>query len=88
MKITIDIDCSPEEARRFLGLPDVTPLQEAFVAELQKRMMSGLKSRDGEALMKLWFPSSFEGWERLQKTLWQQMAAAASPRPQKEKDKK
>ena len=23
MKITIDVDCSPEEARAFLGLPDV-----------------------------------------------------------------
>jgi len=28
MKITMNIECTPEEARRFLGLPDVTGLQE------------------------------------------------------------
>ena len=28
MKITMDIECTPEEARRFLGLPDVTGSQE------------------------------------------------------------
>lgn len=79
MKISIDIDCTPEEARRFFGLPDVTPLQEAFVAEMEKRMMAGLKSMDAEALMKHWFPGSFEGWEKLQKAMWQQMTAGAKP---------
>ena len=26
MKVTVDIDCTPADARAFLGLPDVTPL--------------------------------------------------------------
>ena len=26
MKITVDVDCTPEEARAFLGLPDVKPM--------------------------------------------------------------
>ena len=26
MKVTVDVDCTPEEARRFLGLPDLTPV--------------------------------------------------------------
>ena len=60
MKISIDIDCTPEEARRFMGLPDVAPLQQAFVTELEKRMMAGLKSMDADSLMKLWLPSSME----------------------------
>lgn len=34
MKITIDVDCTPDEARRFLGLPDVAPMQEALMAQL------------------------------------------------------
>ena len=29
MKVTIDIDCTPEEARRFMGLPDLTPVHDA-----------------------------------------------------------
>ncbi|MDJ0943390.1 MAG: DUF6489 family protein [Kiloniellales bacterium] len=77
MKIRIDIDCTPEEARRFFGLPDVTQLQESVMAELEKQSLARLKSMDVDALMKQWFPSSIEGWERLQKTMWQQMTSAA-----------
>ena len=29
MKVTVEVDCTPEEARRFLGLPDVVPMQQA-----------------------------------------------------------
>ncbi len=77
MKIRIDIDCTPEEARRFFGLPDVTPMQESVMAELEKQTLARLKSMDVDTLMKQWFPSSIEGWERLQKAMWQQMAGAA-----------
>ncbi len=31
MKITVDIDCTPEEARAFFGLPNVQPMQDAPV---------------------------------------------------------
>lgn len=31
MKITVDVDCSPTEARAFLGLPDLTPLHDKYV---------------------------------------------------------
>ena len=78
MKIRIDIDCTPEEARRFVGLPDVTQMQEAVMAELEKQTLTRLKSMDVDTLMKQWFPSSVEGWERLQKAMWQQMTSAAS----------
>ena len=33
MKITIDFDATPDEARRFFGLPDIAPMQEALVAD-------------------------------------------------------
>ena len=51
MKITIDIDCTPEEARRFLGLPDFAAVNEA----LQQRMAENLKSMDPESLAKNWW---------------------------------
>src|SRR6516164_5311770 len=35
MKFKIDIDCTPEEARAFLGLPDVKPLQEALLPDVK-----------------------------------------------------
>ena len=41
MNVTVNVDCTPEEARTFLGLPDLQPMQAAVMAEMEKRMMSG-----------------------------------------------
>jgi hypothetical protein len=43
MKVTIDIDCTPDEARRFLGLPDVAPMQAALLAEVQAQMEKSIR---------------------------------------------
>ena len=34
MKVTVEVDCTPVEARTFLGLPDVTGLNDALVTEM------------------------------------------------------
>src|SRR3546814_12527510 len=65
MKIHVDVDCTPEEARVFLGLPDVVPLQEALMEELQKRMMANLQVMEPEQLFKTWLPAGLPGWEQL-----------------------
>jgi len=54
MKINIEIDCTPTEARAFLGLPDVAPLNEQLVAEIQKRMAENVSAMQPEELMKSW----------------------------------
>lgn len=54
MKINVEVDCSPAEARAFLGLPDVAPLNEAMVAEMQKRMQANVAAMQPEELMKTW----------------------------------
>ncbi len=80
MKITIDVDCTPEEARAFLGLPDVAPMQAAVMEELRKRMSAGLESMDPETLMKTWMPlglQGLEGLEQAQKMFWSQMSQTA-----------
>lgn len=77
MKITINIDCTPEEARTFLGLPDVKPLQETLLRQLQERMAAGLQATDAETLVKAWLPAGLQGLEQIQRFLWTQMAAAA-----------
>jgi len=38
MNINVSVDCTPEEARRFLGLPDVTKANEVYVDALTKAM--------------------------------------------------
>lgn len=43
MKVNVEIDCSPEEARRFLGLPDVSKANEVYV-DAMTRAMQGVGS--------------------------------------------
>lgn len=38
MKVNVEVECSPEEARRFLGLPDVSKANEAYVDGIVKAM--------------------------------------------------
>ncbi len=74
MKITIDIDCTPEEARAFFGLPDVAPLQAEMMKELQERMMKTLAAMDAEKLMQTWLSSGAQTFEQMQRAFWEQFA--------------
>jgi hypothetical protein len=74
VKIKIDIDCTPAEARAFLGLPDVGPLQAEILAALRERMTKSLETMDPEKLMKLWLGGGAQGLEQWQKAFWEQFA--------------
>jgi hypothetical protein len=39
MKVTVEVDCTPEEGRRFLGLPDVVPMQQACVGPFVREVI-------------------------------------------------
>jgi len=78
MKIKVDIDCTPEEMRSFLGLPDVTQLQDVVVSTMRERMEEMIRSADAEALMKLWTPGGMQGLEAMQKMFWS-MAGGKEP---------
>lgn len=54
MKVNIEIDCSPAEARAFLGLPDVTALNEHLTKEMVRRMDANMESLEPDALMRQW----------------------------------
>jgi len=88
MKITIDIDCTPQEARAFLGLPNVEPMQDALVEQLRERLARNLDAMDPDTLMKAWFPAGLEGFGKLQEHFWQQMMSGlATPSAQEDKPK-
>jgi hypothetical protein len=76
MKISIDVDCTPEEARAFLGLPDVTPMQAAVMEKVQERLMANLAAMDPETLFETWLPAGLQGLEQVQKAFWSQFAGA------------
>ncbi len=78
MKITVNVDCTPEEARTFLGLPDVQPLQNAMLDEMKSRMQKAASALDPETMLKSLFPMQSEGLAELQKTFWGQFTSAAS----------
>lgn len=65
MKIRIEIECSPEEARSFFGLPDLRPLQEPLIEHLVERTRKGLGSLETDALLGLWMPSGLDGFRRM-----------------------
>lgn len=73
MKVTFDIDCTPEEARKFLGLPDVAPMQDAVMKEMQTRMVDSMRSVDPESIMKTWFSGSLQNMTDMQKMFWSQL---------------
>ena len=77
MKVTVNIDCTPEEARAFLGLPDIKPMQDAMIQELEKRMRANMDAMDPETMFKTWLPAGVQGWEQLQKAFWGQMMQKA-----------
>ena len=65
MKINVEIDCTPEEARAFLGLPDVRPMQEKLLKVMQERMSSSLTAMDPQEMMRLWLAPNLKGFEQL-----------------------
>jgi Family of unknown function (DUF6489) len=74
MKVKLDIECTPEEARAFFGLPDVKPLQEALMPEVEERLRATLKAMDPEAMLKSWLPATLKGFEQLQEMFLAQMS--------------
>ena len=54
MKITVEVECTPDEARQFLGLPDVKPLQTIAMARLEKQITEAASLLSPEALIKTW----------------------------------
>ena len=73
MKISFDVDCTPEELREFFGLPDVKPMQEQLLKEMEERMRAGLAALEPEAMLKTWLPAGLQGFEKLQEMFLSQV---------------
>ena len=84
MKITVDVDCTPDEARTFLGLPDVKPMQDALMKQIQDQMANNLHAMDPDTMLKVWLPAGVNGLEQIQKMFWSQFNSAGG-RPKEPK---
>lgn len=79
MKLTIDIDCTPEEARTFFGMPDVSPLNKMIVDEMTRRARDNIDTlADPERLMAQWMAMSGKGLEQFQTLMGKAMGGGSS----------
>lgn len=79
MKISCDIECTPEEARRFLGLPDLSAVHDAYVSRMAKAVGEGLTPDTVSEMMRSWGPMS-EAGTQVWKTMFEQMSGRAAKR--------
>ncbi len=69
MKINVTVDCTPEEARAAMGLPDLTPIHDRYVQMMLETMQGGgMPPEMIETMMKSWAPMGEAGltfWRRM-----------------------
>jgi uncharacterized protein DUF6489 len=79
MKLTINIDCTPTEARSFFGMPDVEPLNNLVVEEMTKRAKDNMDTlADPERMMAQWMSASGKGLEQFQNLMGAAMSTAGT----------
>lgn len=78
MKMTVEVDCTPVEARAFLGLPDVTPVNDHLVAEVKKRMTENMSLLQPEEIMKSWLNLGGQATEQFRKLMTTAATASMS----------
>jgi hypothetical protein len=79
MKVHVDIEMTPEEARATMGLPDIAPMQQKMMEEMQARMKAAFDTGDPEAMMRAWMPlGGAKAFEQFQKFLWDSARTVAA----------
>lgn len=67
MKISIDIDLTPEEARKMMGLPDLEPMQKAVLDKVEAKLKQSIdEMSEPDYLFKKFVPAGIQGMEQMQ----------------------
>jgi len=61
MQVSVNVDCTPEEARTFLGLPDVSPIHDKYVETMLKTMEGSVNLDQMENLFRSFSPMGDAG---------------------------
>ncbi|WP_289297530.1 DUF6489 family protein [uncultured Reyranella sp.] len=78
MKVNVEVTCTPEEARAFMGLPDIKPMQDRIMGEIEERLRNSLGAMNPETIFKTWLPASMQGMDQMQQVFWSQLANIAT----------
>lgn len=81
MKITVDVDITPDELRKLFGLPDVEAFQAQMMDELRKRMLSGAEGYDPLRLFQPYVSGTMASWDFFQKMMAGAMQTPAKGDP-------
>ncbi len=68
MKVTMDVDCTPEEARRLMGLPDMSSVHEVYLGKIRETIDKGVTPETIETMIRNWSPvgdASMSMWRQL-----------------------
>ena len=77
MKVNIEIDCTPVEARQFMGLPDLAPMQAAVMKKVEERLLSDIDKFSPDAPMRSWLSLFPQNADWLQDMMNKMFAGAA-----------
>jgi hypothetical protein len=73
MKVTVEIDATPQEMRVLMGLPDIEPMQREMMDKIRDKTFAAIDANDPAALMKYFIPTAdqFKTLEEFQASFWQ-----------------
>ena len=69
MNVTVNVDCTPQEARTFLGLPDVAPIHEKYVQTMLEALNGTTSVEQMENLFKSFSPMGDAGMRLFQQMM-------------------
>jgi hypothetical protein len=86
MKVKIEIDLSAEEARTFLGLPDLSSVHQAFLDQAKDKLGTAAGLVDVAPLVKTWTGLGGLAQDVVGSFLGAAMTAATTGKPSKPSD--
>jgi Family of unknown function (DUF6489) len=75
MKVSVDVDLTPEELRRLFGLPDLTPIQTLVVDRITRQVEKGMDSNLIGGITRSIIAGGVQSWEAYQNLLTGILAA-------------
>jgi Holliday junction resolvasome RuvABC ATP-dependent DNA helicase subunit len=87
VKINIELELTPEEARELIGLPNISSLHEVFLKAAQGKMAQTASAVDVEPIMKTWAGLGGLAQETIGGIMTAALNGAIKSAPQNESDK-
>ena len=90
MKVTVNLDATPQELRTLMGLPDIEPLQAEVMEKLREKMMLGMDASTPMDLLQLMMqkPEQFKSMEAMQDWFWKAFSPVNWPGGDSAKEEK